>query len=157
MFDHRIDAVVTRLPFETEGLNVTVLYAEPRVVVIPVDHRLAGKEYVTLEDIADEPLPMLQGDPDWNAFWRVDPRPDGSRAPDGPLVAAIEDKFEVIASGQAIAIAPAVMRGLRPDLTAIPLEGVEPSHVVLATRAGDRRRLVTAFRKAAQAHLTRST
>jgi hypothetical protein len=36
----------------------------------------------------------------------------------------------------------------------VPLRGVEPSHVVLATRAGDRSRLVTAFRKSAEAHLT---
>jgi hypothetical protein len=43
---------------------------------------------------------------------------------------------------------------LRPDLTMIPLEGVEPSHVVLATRAGDNNRLLAAFRKAAEAHLT---
>jgi hypothetical protein len=42
---------------------------------------------------------------------------------------------------------------LRPDLTTVPLEGVEPSHIVLATRAGDRHRLVAAFVKAAQAHL----
>jgi hypothetical protein len=34
----------------------------------------------------------------------------------------------------------------------IPLHGVEPTHVVLATRAGDRSRLVAAFRKAAQEH-----
>jgi hypothetical protein len=38
----------------------------------------------------------------------------------------------------------------------VPLQGVEPSHVVLATRAGDRGRLVTAFRKSAEAHLTGS-
>jgi hypothetical protein len=43
---------------------------------------------------------------------------------------------------------------LRPDLTTVPLEGVEPIHVVLATRAGDHSRLVAAFRKCAQAHLT---
>jgi hypothetical protein len=42
----------------------------------------------------------------------------------------------------------------RVDLTAVPLHGVEPSHVVLATRAGDRSRLVAAFRKPAQARLT---
>lgn len=44
--------------------------------------------------------------------------------------------------------------GPRPDLTTVPLYDVEPSHVVLATRAGDRSRLVAAFRKSAQAHLT---
>ncbi|MFE3559438.1 hypothetical protein ACFXKW_31975 [Streptomyces sp. NPDC059193] len=42
----------------------------------------------------------------------------------------------------------------RPDLTTIPLHGVEPARVVLATRAGDRSRLVAAFRTAAQTHLT---
>jgi DNA-binding transcriptional LysR family regulator len=41
-----------------------VLYDESRVLVVPIGHRLAGKEFVTLDDIADEPLPrMPQGDP----------------------------------------------------------------------------------------------
>jgi len=148
LLDHRVDAVVARLPFATDQLQVTVLYDEPRVLVVSLEHRLAGKESVTIDDIADEPLPRLP-DPEWNAFWRVDPRPDGSPAPDGPVVKDIEDKLELIAAGQAVAIAPDVLTGhrLRPDLTAIPLEGVEPSHVVLATRAGDRSRLVSAIRK----------
>jgi hypothetical protein len=42
----------------------------------------------------------------------------------------------------------------RPDLTTIPLHGVEPSHVVLVTRAGDHGRLVAAFRRCARAQLT---
>jgi hypothetical protein len=42
---------------------------------------------------------------------------------------------------------------LRPDLTTIALHDVEPSHVVLAARAGDRSRLVAAFRLCAQARL----
>jgi len=64
-------------------LHVTVLYDEPRVLLMPLDHRLAGKESITLDDIADEPMPRMP-DPSWNAFWRIDPRPDGTRAPDGP-------------------------------------------------------------------------
>ena len=43
---------------------------------------------------------------------------------------------------------------VRPDITTVRLEGVEPSHVVLASRAGDRSRLLAAFRKLAEAHLT---
>ena len=68
---------------------------------------------------------------------------------------AIEDKLELIAAGQAVAIIPAGVRTVspRPDLTTVPLYGVEPSHVVLATRADDRSRLVAAFRKSAQALL----
>jgi DNA-binding transcriptional LysR family regulator len=152
----RVDALVTRLPFRTDQLHVRVLYDERRVLVVPIGHRLAGKEFVTLDDIADEPLPrMPQGDPVWSAFWHVDPRPDGSPAPDGPLVETVEDKFEVIAAGEAVAITAGPRGGtVRPDLTTVPLRGVEPSRVVLATRANDRNRLVAAFRKSAQAHLT---
>jgi DNA-binding transcriptional LysR family regulator len=154
LLDHRVDAVVTRLPIRTGGLHVTILYDEPRLLLVSVDHRLAGKESVTLDDIAAEPIPRLP-DPIWNAYWRIDPRPDGSPAPDGPLVAAYEDKTELIAAGEAVAIIPGISAGsLRPDLTTIPLHDVEPSHVVLATRAADRSRLVTAFRKSAHDCLT---
>jgi len=155
LLDHRVDAAVTRLPLRTDGLHVTILYDEPRLLLVPLDHRLAGKESVTLDDIAGEPIPRMP-DPAWNAYWRIDPRPDGSPAPDGPLVAAIEDKNELIAAGQAVAIIPGGLPAgtIRPDLTTIPLHGVEASHVVLATRAGDRSRLVAAFRKAAQDSLT---
>ncbi len=155
LLDRRVDAVVTRLPLATDGLHVTILYDEPRLLMVPADHRLAGKESVTLDDIADEPIPKMP-DPAWNAYWRIDPRPDGTPAPDGPLVAAIEDKNELVAAGQAVAIIPGGMHGiqLRPDLTTIPLHGVAPSHVVLATRAGDRSRLVAAFSKSARDCLT---
>ncbi|KUL47594.1 hypothetical protein ADL28_32525 [Streptomyces violaceusniger] len=47
------------------------------------------------------------------------------------------------------------IQALRPDLTSIPLDGVDPAHVVLATRADDRSRLAAAFRKYAQTHLSR--
>jgi DNA-binding transcriptional LysR family regulator len=156
LLDRTVDVVVSRLPFPTDQLHVTILYDEPRALLVPLDHRLAGKEHVTLDDIADEPLPRV-ADPVWNAFWRIDPRPDGSRAPDGPFVDSIEDKFELIAAGEAVCIVPAgdMVDRVRPDLTLVPLEGVEPGHVVLATRAGDRCRLVAEFRRCAEALLVR--
>lgn len=89
---------------------------------------MAGREFVTLEDIA--------------------PRPDGRRVPPGPLIESIKDKLEMVASGEVVVIAPATthLTSLRPRLTSVPLTGVEPSHVVLAKRADDHRRLVAAFR-----------
>jgi DNA-binding transcriptional LysR family regulator len=157
LLDHRVDAMVGRLPFPTDGLSVTALYDEPRVVVVSTGHRLAGKESVTLDDIADEPVPLVRGiDPLSKAFWHIDPRPGGRPAPVGPLVEGIEDKLEVVAAGQAVTIsAQTHSHQLRPDLTTVPLEGVEPSHVVLATRARDRNALVTSFRACAQAYLTK--
>lgn len=149
LIEARVDAVVARFPLVTDALDVTVLYDEPRELLVPLAHRLAGKESVTLDDIADELLPKLP-DPAWNAFWRIDPRPDGSAAPDGPAVEVLEDKLELIAAGQAVAIVTAGLRGIRPDLTTVGLSGIEPSHVILATRAGERDRLVDAFRKSAR-------
>ena len=153
LLDHRVDAAVTRLPLATDQLHVTILYDEPRALLVSLDHRLAGKESVALDDIADDPMPRV-AEPAWDAFWRVDPRPDGSPAPDGPLVAAVEDKIEIIAAGQAVAIVPANARSHRDDLALIPLSDVEPSPVVLATRADDRNRLLAAFRTSARAFLT---
>lgn len=157
LLEHRVDAVIARLPMATDGLAVTVLYDESRVLVVSVNHRLAQRDSVTLDDIADEPMPRLSDDAAWNAFWRIDPRPDGRSAPDGPVVAAAEDKFEHVAAGQAVSIVPAGpgTGSLRPDLVAIPLRGVEPSQVVLATRAGDRSPLLVDFVKSAQALLGR--
>ncbi|GHF19009.1 putative transcriptional regulator, LysR family protein [Amycolatopsis deserti] len=156
LLDHRVDAVVARLPFVTDQLQVTVLYDEPRVLVVPLDHPLVGREAVTLDDIADEPMPHVrQSDPLLNAYWRMDPRPDGRPAPDGPLVEDLDDKHELIAAGQAVAIGPPLdyATGLHPGLTTIPLRDVEPSKVVFATRAGDRSPLVSAFREHAMAEL----
>ncbi|UOZ03534.1 LysR substrate-binding domain-containing protein [Amycolatopsis sp. WQ 127309] len=155
LLEHRIDVAVTRLPLPAGGLDVTPLYDEERVLVVAADHRLAGRASVTLADITDEPLPRL-ADPAWNAFWRVDPRPDGRPAPDGPLLESYEEKYELIAAGQLVAIAPAAVRRsrLRPDVTTVPMTGVEPCHVVLATRAGDRTRLLADTCETLEAHLT---
>src|ERR1700753_4525194 len=88
--------------------------------------------------------------------WRIDPRPGGAPPPGGPAAESIEDKLEYIAAGQAVAIVPASAdhSGLRADLTTVPLDGVEPGHVVLATRAGDRSRLVATFGQSARACIT---
>ena len=125
---------------------MTILYDEPRVLLILHSHRLAGKESVTLDDIAVEPIPRLP-DADWNACWRIYPRPAEPAASGGPLVNAVEDKLELSAAGQAVVIVSAGLRAdsLHPDLTTIPLHGVELSRVVLATRTCDRSRLVAAW------------
>src|SRR5262249_38199140 len=136
-------------------LDVTILYDEPRVVIVAVDHRLAGRQSVTIDDIADEPIPKFQDcDPAWNAFWRIDPRPGGRPAPDDPLFETLEDWLEPVASVQAVAITIEFHGRLRPDITTVPLKGAGPGHIVLASRAGDHNRLVAAFRRLAATHLT---
>lgn len=157
LLDHRVDAVLAREPFPTDQLRVTALYEEPRVLMLPTFHRLAGRSSVTLDDFADEAL-VRYTDAAYDAFWCLDPRPDGRPAPHGPLVATAADKLELVASGQALALAPAGddQTPLRHDLTTVPVEGVEPCRVVLATRAEDPGPLVGDFRDIAVTQLIRT-
>lgn len=154
LLEHRVDAVVARPPFPAGQLCVTALYQEPRVLLVPRDHRLADRSAVTMDDLADEPIPRMP-DANCNAFWRVDPRPDGSPAPGGPLVEGVEGNAEIIAGGRAVAIVPVAVRNgaIRPDLTTVDIRDIEPGTVVLATRRGDRNPLVEAFTRCAQAQL----
>jgi N-methylhydantoinase B len=62
------------------------------------------------------------------------------------LAQAIPDRVPAASSGTMNNL---TIGGTRPDLTTIPLHGVEPSHVVVATRAADSSRLVAAFRMSA--------
>ncbi|MHC3469460.1 LysR family transcriptional regulator [Streptomyces sp. 7R007] len=157
----RVDALVVRtpLPIPGDGLDVTVLYDEPRSLLVPASHRLAGKASVTPDDFADEPLVACAGmAAAWTGFWRLDPRPDGSVAPLGPLfVDTFEDKLEVVADGRAVALVPADDRRctLRDDLATVPVEGVEPCQVVVATRTGDANPLLAHFRESARSLLVR--
>ncbi|BCJ49626.1 hypothetical protein Asp14428_11010 [Actinoplanes sp. NBRC 14428] len=139
------------------NLDVTVLYEEPRVLVLPAFHRLAGKETVTPGDFAAEPMVACAGAPaPWIGFWRLEPGTRHRPAPVAPLVAdAVEDKLDAVADGRAVALLPARDRRLtgRDDLATVAVEGIEPCHVVVATRRGDDNPLVAGFREAAGTHL----
>ncbi|MGW4794553.1 LysR family transcriptional regulator [Nonomuraea sp. NPDC004297] len=159
--DGRVDALVTRtpLPIPADDLRVTVLYDEPRALLVPAGHRLAGEKSVTAADFAGEPLVACAGMAAlWTGFWRLDPRPDGAPAPLGPMIVdTFEDKLEAVADGLAIALVPAgdTRAALRDDLVTVPVEGIEPCQVVVAARAGDRDPLVAGFVESARSLLVR--
>jgi len=155
LLDRRVDVAVARLPFPHTRLSTTPLYEHPRVLVMPVTHRLAGRRSVTLADFAAEPL-VRHPDPELDAFWRIDPRPGGHPAPAGPPATTTEDKLELVAAGDALTLAPAGdgHSALRRDLTSVPVEGIDPCRVVLAVRPGDSGGLLDDFRAVAASVLT---
>ena len=159
LLDHRVDALIARLPFPfaVHHLRITVLYEEPRVLVVPATHRLADRESVVLADFADEALIQYPCTAtEWNAFWRLDPRPDGRPAPPGPLVESFEDRLELVAEGRAMAILAGGDRRSteRDDLASVEIKDIDLCRVVVASRADDRSPLVAAFHESARAHLT---
>lgn len=158
--ERRIDALVTRKPFTlptADRLRVTVLYEEPRVLVVPATHPLAGKEHVSLDDVADEEfIPCTQSAALWTAPRPPEPRFGDPRDGAGPDPAvppgpsgddSFEDKLDLIAAGYSLGILPAGDRRstLRPDVAVIPLEGMQPCQVVLVSHADDRNPLLPSF------------
>ncbi|WP_086838577.1 LysR family transcriptional regulator [Amycolatopsis kentuckyensis] len=163
LVDRQIDALVIRapLPIPEDDLAVTALYTEPLVALVSTAHRFAGKESINVADVRSEPLVGCTGmGEDWTGFWRLEPREGHGPAPLGPTLAdTYDDKLEAIAEGTAIAIVPADDRRftLRPDLVAVPVDGAEPSQVVVAGRAGETNPLVAEFVRSAQKLLVRDT
>jgi DNA-binding transcriptional LysR family regulator len=154
LLNRQVDVAVVRMPFPTAGLHVTPLFDEPRLLVVPRGHRLAGRPFVMRQDIAGEPMPRVPDlDPDVRAFWRLEPHPDDHAASPGPEMPTLDDTWELVASGQILAVVALSHRQIvRPDLDLVPLRGVTPSRTVLATRADDGTKLVAGFRRCATAH-----
>lgn len=157
----QVDVLVARAPltFPADGVRTTLLYEEPRVLVMPADHHLAGRASVSPSDFAgDESVFCPHGGPraifPTDSYRRTDPGPISA----GPLPESFEDRLELIASGQAVAVLPVGDRrsSLRPDLATVPVEGLPASRVVVVTRTGDVNPLVAGFVEAARAHLTES-
>lgn len=152
-----VDVLVARDPktVVAGGFRTTVLYEEPRMLVVPVGHPLAGRAWVSTDDFAGENFICPHGGA--RAIYPIDSLPPRDPGPvsAGPIDESFEDRLELIAGGQAIAVLPVGDRriSLRPDLVTVPVEGFPPSEVVVATRVGDANPLVADFVEAAHAHL----
>jgi DNA-binding transcriptional LysR family regulator len=144
LLDGRVDIGYVRLPIDETGLRVMPLFTEPRVVVLPADHRLAGKEQVTETDLAGEPL-----------IWHVDPRtqPTRRRHPtSGHFVRGVEEKLEHVAAGRGISFLPRSATAFysRPDISYVPIPELAPDQVCLAVAESRNSPLVDDFLAAAR-------
>ncbi|MEU8590208.1 LysR family transcriptional regulator [Streptomyces sp. NPDC048664] len=149
--DKRVDALIARAPLPLVGDDVftTPLYEEPRMLVVPRDHPLADRASVTAEELAgEEAAPCAFETADWTSYRFL-----GTGL---PPIESYDDKLELVASGEAIAVLPVGDRrsSLRPHLVTVPIEGAPPSQVVLVSRKGDPNPMIRNLRRAAEAVLT---
>ncbi|MFD4482666.1 LysR family transcriptional regulator [Streptomyces sp. NPDC058471] len=137
--ERRVDALVAYkpLPWPTDGLRVTKLHQEPRVLVTSASHHLANEKAVSLRALSDEELVACVSTP---VVWST-PKPVADRpAPPPPAIDdSYEDKLELIATGHCVAIFPASDRraAVREDIALVPVIDIDPCELVLVTRAGD--------------------
>jgi DNA-binding transcriptional LysR family regulator len=122
--------------------------SEPRVAVLPVSHPAAGKQEISIAELADDPVIIERGaSPAWHAFHNVDPRPDGRQPRRGPAVDNVEEKLQHVAAGRAISFLPASIAAafVQPGIAYVPVTDVPPIKICLAWKAGPPSPLIAAF------------
>ena len=128
ILDGRIDVAYLRPPVVHDGLTLVSLYTEPRVALLPADHRLAGKPSVAVSDLAAEQLLPAHG---------IDLPPGArasTRARSGAVVRTVEEKLEHVAGGAGVLFVAVSMARYyqRDDVVAVPLTDAPPDQVLLA-------------------------
>src|SRR5262249_8976648 len=69
-----VDVAVCHLPPPHHAVWGRVVRTEPRVAVVPAEHRLAGREELEVADVIDEPYISFASTvaPTWAGFWCLD-------------------------------------------------------------------------------------
>ena len=149
LLDGRADVAFIHLPIDETGLAMVRLYSTPRMALLPADHSLAGRDRISITELADDPVILHRGaSPVWEAWHNTDPRPDGLRPRPGPTVNNVEEKLEHVGIGRAISFLPASVAAalqLPPEVTAIPVFDIPPTSVCLAWKAARDSALIAEF------------
>ncbi|SEF09097.1 DNA-binding transcriptional regulator, LysR family [Streptomyces sp. 2112.3] len=114
--DGRAHVGYLRRPFDDTGLHTVPIGHETKVACLPVTHRLAGRRSLTSAALDGEPV--------------LDVRTRRT--------SSLEEKFELIASGQGLALVPVSVAGSysRPDLVYLPVTDAPPVETCLAMPEG---------------------
>jgi DNA-binding transcriptional LysR family regulator len=147
--EQRVDLAFLYEPLEEPDLEVTPLFSEPRIVVVPAGHRLARRKRLSPADLDGEvfvkqPPPV----PDyWCDFWMLVDE-IGHRPPVSPHMGAnVEEWLHQIGRGEGIDTAPAVISRYFswPEVAFVPLVDAAPAVLVLARRRGVHNALIDDF------------
>ncbi|RSM42240.1 LysR family transcriptional regulator [Amycolatopsis balhimycina DSM 5908] len=138
--DGRADVAVVGCPGTQHGLDVELLFSEPRVAALAPGHELAGRSALTCADLAGRPTPCwpLSSAAD-RAYWSGQDVTGGPVTP-GPVVYDSAQLMETVALGQAVALLPASFAelGSRDDVVYRPVVDASPYSLALAWAAGAR-------------------
>ncbi|MFJ5637440.1 LysR family transcriptional regulator [Streptomyces goshikiensis] len=136
--DGRADAALVHPLFTSlAGFDSEELLTEDQVAVLPAEHPLAARPFLSMAEVSDVPdLPM----PRW-------PHPDGSYPPGpGPEIRDPSQLAQLIALGRTLAVIPASARAwLWTAHTAVPLTDAPPVTTHIAWPPHSRSRALAAL------------
>lgn len=154
-----VDVAFIRSPMADTRVQLHELFAEPRLVGLPSDHRLAALDRVTTSDLIGEPFAVAapEAPAHWRGYWAFDDvRGEPSRV--AASVTNVPESLNAIAYQGAIDTFPgSTTRFLRfPGVVFRPIIDGSYSPIAVATRKDERRVHVEAFRRIAQQLATTS-
>lgn len=146
----RVDVAFVRRPFVDDGISMVTVLTEERFAVLPQSHPLAGRAWVSPEDLVDEPWIWVEGaDPRSRAFWSLEEYRGGRPLRAGTPINSFEEAFGAVAAGLAITCqAESAVRAVGagfPQLRFVPLRGAAPAQVAVAWRTAHETPLARAF------------
>jgi DNA-binding transcriptional LysR family regulator len=153
LLERRVD-VAFLVPTEAldDRLSARELLRENRVVGLPLGHRLAAREEISISELSDDPIPVSRSVPESvTRWWSAIPRADGPQPPIGPSVDSVEEMLEVVAMGRAICLVSRSVEEYygRPDVVFVPVVDVPLVPVTLVWRTEDARAVLRAFQDVA--------
>lgn len=152
-----VDVVLSRPPQAEPEIWTQTACTQPRVVVAPKSHPLAKRSELIVAEVLDETFlgthPSVQTE--WAGFWNLDDH-RGGPAPNQSRDSALnsQEKFAMIADGQAITTLPAghasIVAKILTNVVAIPLRDADPVLVTLLGRENHANPLVEDLRAVAR-------
>jgi DNA-binding transcriptional LysR family regulator len=143
-----VDIALCHWPLLEEGLCALAVRVEPRAVIVPLTHRLAGREALNAVDVLDETFVGYHPDvqPAWAAFHSLDDERGGPPTLTDDRALTVLQMLGIMTSARALTALPELDGRLAgevvPTVEAIPLLDAAPAEVSLVWREETRNPLV---------------
>jgi DNA-binding transcriptional LysR family regulator len=145
-----VDVALCQTPALEADLRSHVVRTEPRVLIVPADHRLAQFEEIDVAEALDETFISYHPDVErgWSAYHSLDEQRGGPplSQTDDHVTTALQ-MLGVFATTKAVTTLPRgdaeVFLPVMPNLRAVNLLGIGPATISLTWRAEDAHPLVT--------------
>ncbi|MFI6284915.1 LysR family transcriptional regulator [Streptomyces sp. NPDC051018] len=150
-----VDLQLSEFPAEGEELDGgPTLFTEGRVLAVASGHPLAGRDSVSLEDLAGLPLVGVAGElpASWRAAHVPARTPSGRPVGQGPVVTHLQEALMLVAAGKGALLSAAhtATYHSRPGITYVPFRDASPVGYGLMWRTGDDTAPVRLFAEAAR-------
>lgn len=149
-----VDVSFARAPLIAPELDHITVGREGRVVCVSDQHPLAGRESVSINELADQPVISSSTCPSeaWKEFWAVSPRPDGSTVRWGPVVDTVEELLEMASRGHGVCITAESVARHYPieSISVIPITDIPDSTVELCWHRANPMPTIALLRDAAR-------